>query len=107
MARSTQTMSVTTVKTYTRLLVRKRFKLTVGKPLQNASGGSPRPASPEPKAGPRPPLKPLPSGTSDAQAGHEDYLAKAETSLERIKTQSGLDLTEKVKELIHLAREQG
>ncbi len=88
---------------------RKRFKITFGKALQNAPGRSPVSAAPQPKAAAHPPgvnkVK-LPSAPTLTTA-QEDYLAKAAGNLESIKSQSGIDLTEKVKDLVHLAREQG
>src|SRR6476619_2804602 len=50
-------------------------------------------------------LDKLPNKT--LSANQDTNLAKAQESLSNIKSQSGVDITEKVKELIALAREQG
>src|ERR1051325_11277249 len=105
MARSKKNMSL--MKVDSRMAARKRFKITFGRALQNAPGRV-SPAAPGPRAAihpapPRPPERPAP----EPVAGQEDYLAKAEGNIGVIKSQSGVDLTEKVKELIQLAREQG
>ncbi|MBI2924270.1 MAG: RNA polymerase sigma factor RpoD [Verrucomicrobia bacterium] len=64
------------------------------KPLKNG-----RPLVPS--AAPNGRAKPI------ASAAHASALAKAEQTLGSIKSQSGADLTEKVKELIRLAQDQG
>ncbi len=98
--------------------VRKRFKITFGKALQNAPGRLPVSAASRPKAAVRPPVSKAapvskapvskaPVVTPAAAAAQEDYLAKAAGNLAIIKSQSGIDLTEKVKDLVLLAREQG
>src|SRR5437867_857319 len=103
MVRSKKNMSLT--KLGSPVVARKRFKITFGKALQNAPGRLNTSAGSEPRATSRHPARQLqPSPSPVAQ---EDYLAKAESTLATIKSQSGVDLTEKVKELIHLAREQG
>jgi len=89
------------------MAARKRFKITFGRALQNAPGrlttAAPGPRAAVHPAPARPPERPAP----DPAVAGEDYLAKAEGNLGVIKSQSGVDLTEKVKELIQLAREQG
>ncbi len=100
------------VKVGGQVATRKRFKITFGKALQNATARTTTdPAGSEPSAATRAiapaPARPLPPATTATSTAQEDYLVKAEQNLPQIKTQSGVDLTEKVKELIHLAREQG
>jgi RNA polymerase primary sigma factor len=48
-----------------------------------------------------------PPGKSPLSPNQDTNLAKAQENLANIKSQSGVDITEKVKELIALAREQG
>src|SRR5260221_10219190 len=102
MARTKNNMALT--KLDGQVAARKRFKITFGKALQNAPGRSPVSAAPQPKATAHPPgvnkVK-LPSAPTLTTA-QEDYLAKAAGNLESIKSQSGIDLTEKVKDLVHL-----
>src|ERR1051325_10181267 len=50
-------------------------------------------------------LEKLPNKT--LSSNQDTHLAKAQESLANIKSQSGVDITEKIKELIALAREQG
>ena len=90
------------------MAARKRFKITFGKALQTAPGRVSTAVRPQPRAGGSAPVRPPHSALpAPLTAVQEDYLAKAEGALPVIKTQCGVDLTEKVKELIHLAREQG
>ncbi len=66
--------------------------------------------SPVPALGAKPlkPLKKLEKLPNKILSANQDTnLAKAQESLVNIKSQSGVDITEKVKELIALAREQG
>src|SRR5438093_13662763 len=106
MARSKKNMSL--IKVDSRTAARKRFKITFGRALQNAPGRIPAAAP-----GPRVAVQSAPAPRSAERSEHdsaspqEDYLAKAEGNIGVIKSQSGVDLTEKVKELIQLAREQG
>src|SRR5439155_1553090 len=87
---------------------RKRFKITFGKALQNASARLTDPVGSKPRASTRSLVRQVqPPQAPSSPNGQEDYLTKAESTLPTIKSQAGLDLTEKVKELIHLAREQG
>src|SRR5438552_3527821 len=105
MARLKKNMSL--IKVDSQTAARKRFKITFGRALQNAPGRLPA-AAPGPRATVHPaPARPLERPQSDSTPSQEDYLAKAEGNIGVIKSQSGVDLTEKVKELIQLAREQG
>ena len=105
MARPKKKMSIT--KLAGPLAIRKRFKITFGKALQNAPGRSPVSAASRPKAAVPHPVIKAPAAPPRPPTAQEDYLAKAVGNLAAIKTQSGLDLTEKMKELVNLAREQG
>src|SRR5438876_1195016 len=86
---------------------RKRFKITFGKALQNVPGRVSHPPGSQPK----PALSSLrrqfkPAGLPSVPR-QEDHSAKREELVGVVKTQGGVDLTEKVKELITLGREQG
>ena len=105
MARSNKSMSITKVDA--QMAARKRFKITFGKALQNAPGRSPLSATPKPRVAAHPRAIPAPPIVPRIEAAQEDYLAKAAGSMAVMKSQAGLDLTEKLKELVHLAREQG
>src|SRR5690348_9842257 len=110
MARPKKNMSMIKVPANGLQAARKRFKITFGKALQHAPGrlATANGSKDKPPAAVRLPAKPLPNRPlAPSPAAHEDMLAKAHDNLTVIKTQSGVDLTEKVKELIHLAREQG
>src|SRR5882724_11124963 len=105
MARSNKSMSIT--KMDAQMAARKRFKITFGKALQNAPGRSPLAAPPKPRVAVHPRALPAAPIVPRIEGAQEDYLAKAAGSMAVMKSQAGLDLTEKLKELVHLAREQG
>jgi len=105
MARSNKSMSI--AKVDAKLAARKRFKITFGKALQNAPGRSPLSAPPKPRVAVHPRALQAPPVAPRIEAAQEDYLAKAAVTMAVMKSQAGLDLTEKLKELVHLAREQG
>src|SRR6266404_1597702 len=105
MARSNKSMSIT--KMDAQMAARKRFKITFGKALQNAPGRSPLAAPPKPRVAAHPRALPAAPILPRIEGAQEDYLAKAAVSMAVMKSQAGLDLTEKLKELVHLAREQG
>jgi len=87
--------------------VRTRVKISFGKAQRHAGMTVPRSAAPqtglETEAGGRRPDAARPR----ISAIHDTALSKAQESLGSIKGHSGVDLTEKVRELIGLAREQG
>src|SRR5438477_4864935 len=105
MARSNKSMSITKVDA--QMAARKRFKITFGKALQNVPGRPSTSATPKPRVAVHSRALTAPPVVPRTEAAQEDYLAKAVATLTVIKSQSGLDLTEKLKELVHLAREQG
>jgi len=87
--------------------VRSRVKISFGKAQRHAGMNVPRSAAPktglETEASGRRPDAARPR----ISAIHDTALSKAQESLGSIKGHSGVDLTEKVRELIGLAREQG
>src|SRR5881394_2709864 len=100
MARSNKSMSI--AKVDAKLAARKRFKITFGKALENAPGRPPLSAPPQRRATQNPRALPAPPAAPRIEAAQEDYLAKAAGSMAVMKSQAGLDLTEKLKEMVHL-----
>jgi RNA polymerase primary sigma factor len=106
MARPKKNMSLTKVAAQT--AARKRFKITFGKALQNVPGRHSVSAPPRPRAAVRTAvIKAVPGSASLSHVPREVSPTPPSFDIPVIKSQSGIDLTEKVKELVHLAKEQG
>ncbi len=91
------------------VVVRKLKTISFGKGLRASAAKPPTKALarvPAPAARPAVPALPAPA-KPHISAQKDTTLAKAQETLGTIKSHSGVDLTEKVKELIGLAREQG
>src|SRR5438552_8310194 len=106
MARPKKNMSLTKVAAQT--AARKRFKITFGKALQNVPGRQPVSAAPRPRAAFRTAvIKAVPGSASLSHVPRESSPTAPTVDIPVIKSQSGIDLTEKVKDLIILDKEQG
>jgi RNA polymerase primary sigma factor len=106
MARPKKNMSLTKVAAQT--AARKRFKITFGKALQNVPGRHSVSAPPRPRAAVRTAvIKAVPGSASLSHVPREVSPTAPSFDIPVIKSLSGIDLTEKVKELVHLAKEQG